>query len=222
MAAWVTFDCYGTLMDWTACMLAALRPVFDGDAERLLAAYHQQELAVEATDPHLPYRDVLEQSLRAAAAQERLELPSPTAGVLREAWKDMDAFSDTAGALRAIKADGWSVAVLTNCDDDLFATTIPKLGVGVDEIVTAEQIRSYKPRPAHFHEFARRTGADRTNWVHAANSWVHDIVPARQFGLTAVWVDRDASGHDPTVATTRISSMAELPAVLRSLPLPTL
>ncbi len=222
MSRWVTFDCYGTLMDWTTGMLAALRAVVGDDADRLLAAYHRHELAFEAAEKHLAYRDVLELSLRAAAAQERVALPEDRATVLAGAWKELPAFEDTTAALRALKDDGWSIAVLTNCDDDLFASTVPSLGVEIDEVVTAEQVCSYKPRLGHFHEFARRTGADRTGWVHAANSWIHDIVPARRLGLTAVWVDRDRTGHDPTLANFHIPSMAALPPVLRSLTLPTL
>jgi 2-haloacid dehalogenase len=216
MQRWITFDCYGTLVDWLGGMRAALRRAVGDDADRLLEAYHRFELEVETERPVRRYRDVLAETLSRAAADERVALTDPK--VLAEAWGDIPAFDDTPTALRALLDDGWSLAVLTNCDDDLFELTRPKLEVELSEVVTAEQVGSYKPQLGHFHEFARRTGATRQNWVHAANSWVHDVVPASRLGLTTVWVNRDRTSHDHTLASTVIGSMAELPPAVRRLP----
>ncbi|HZO67387.1 MAG TPA: HAD-IA family hydrolase [Kribbellaceae bacterium] len=108
---------------------------------------------------------------------------------------------DVPEALARLHAAGWRLAVLTNCDDDLFARSMPRLGELLDEVVTAEQVRSYKPELEHFREFARRTGARPDKWVHVGNSWMADIVAAARLGLPRVWVDRDRSGHDPSLAT---------------------
>lgn len=218
MAPWITFDCYGTLADWLGGMRNALRRSVGDDAERLLDAYHRFELQVETERPVRRYRDVLAETLRRAAADERIELADPM--VLAQAWGEIPAFADTAAALGELRDDGWSIAVLTNCDDDLFELTRPKLGVELSEVVTAEQIGSYKPQLGHFHEFVRRTGATRQDWVHAANSWVHDVEPASRLGLTTVWVDRDRTNHDPSLASAVVHSMAELPGALRHLDLP--
>lgn len=217
---WLTFDCYGTLTDWLGGMRNALAGVVCNDAERLLAAYHGVEMPWQAAQPHLPYRTVLTEGLRQAAVQERLDLAEADTAALVRGWPDIEPFEDTVQALTALRQAGWSLAVLTNCDDDLFETTRPKLGVELDEWVTATDVASYKPRLPHFHEFARRTGATRENWVHAANSWVLDVVPARRLGLTTIWIDRDRSGHDPTLATAHIATMAELPQTLDDLRLP--
>lgn len=218
MEQWITFDCYGTLADWLGGMRGALRRAAGDDADRLLEAYHRFELEVETERPVRRYRDVLTETLRRAAAAEGVQLAEPD--VLVRAWGDIPAFDDTAAALAALRDDGWSIAVLTNCDDDLFALTRPKLGVEPAEVVTAEQVGSYKPQLGHFHEFARRTGATRQNWVHAANSWVHDVAPASRLGLTTVWVNRDRTGHDPSTASAVVGSMAELPPALRRLSSP--
>lgn len=218
MGRWITFDCYGTLADWLGGMRAALRRTVGEDADRLLAAYHDLELEVESERPVRRYRDVLAETLRRAAAREGVALPDP--GVLADSWASVPAFDDTPDALRELRDGGWSLAVLTNCDDDLFELTRPKLGVDLAEVVTAEQVGSYKPQLAHFHEFARRTGANRQNWVHAANSWVHDVAPASRLGITTVWVNRDRTGHDPSLAAAVVGSMAELPAAVRKLALP--
>lgn len=219
---WITFDCYGTLTDWLAGMRGALTRVVGDDADRLLAAYHGVEMPWQAAQPHLPYREVLTEGLRQAAARERLDLAEADAAVLVRGWAGIEPFEDTVQALTDLRAAGWSLAVLTNCDDDMFELTRPKLGVELDEWVTATDVESYKPRLPHFHEFARRTGATRENWVHAANSWVLDVVPARRLGLTTVWIDRDRSGHDPTLATAHIATVAQLPRTLDELGLPTM
>lgn len=218
MSRWITFDCYGTLADWLGGMRSALRHAVGADAERLLDAYHRHELDVETERPVRRYRDVLAEALRRAAEDEGIPLARPS--VLADSWGEIPAFGDTAAALGALRDAGWSLAVLTNCDDDLFELTRPKLGVELSEVVTAEQVGAYKPHLAHFHEFAGRTGATRQNWVHAANSWVHDVVPASRLGLITVWVNRDGTAHDPSLASAVVGSMAELPAAIERLSLP--
>ncbi|HZD00451.1 MAG TPA: HAD hydrolase-like protein [Actinomycetes bacterium] len=215
MDRWATFDCYGTLVNWNDGMLEALEPVAGDRAESLLGAFHAFELKVEAASPHPRYRDVLVEALRRAARRERLPLQPADETALVDAWAGLPAFSEVPATLTALHDDGWRLGVLTNCDDDLFRATLPALGVTLDEIVTAEQVRSYKPRLAHFEEFARRTGAASDRWVHVANSWVHDIVPASRLGIPRIWVDRDRSGHDPSLATLVLDDLRKLPDALR-------
>lgn len=219
---WLTFDCYGTIADWNTCMRAALDPVAGPRADAVLRAYHQAELILEA-GPWRPYRDVLTTGLQVAAPQAGITLPETDASAFVRAWPRMTIFEDAAPALKALAADGWRLAILTNCDDDLFATTAPNLPVPFDMVVTAEQIRSYKPDLQHFRTFSERTGATADNWIHVANSWVHDILPAARLGLRSVWVDRDLTGHPAKVADRRITSMrrlADTVADVNALPLP--
>ena len=211
---WVTFDCYGTLIDWYGGMLAALAPLAGDRAEALLGAYHALAPQVEGSPEFVRYRDVLVEGLRRAARRERLPLGPGDETALVAGWPDLRAFPEVPAVLADLRAAGWRLAVLTNCDDDLFQATAPALGVALDQVVTAEQVRAYKPRLAHFEEFARRTGALPDGWVHVANSWVHDLVPAGRLGIPRVWVDRDHSGHDPSLATAVLPDLTGLPELL--------
>jgi 2-haloacid dehalogenase len=193
---WLTFDCYGTIADWNTCMGAALSAAA-GPAQgpALLAAYHQAELMLEGGPAWQPYKDVL--------------VTADTA--LLAAWPSMPVFEDARPALTALAAAGWKLAILTNCDDDLFATTVPRLPVPFDLVVTAEQVGGYKPDLGHFRRFASATGATPESWIHVACSWVHDILPAARMGLRSVWVDRDLTGHPAKQAERRVTSMRRLP-----------
>lgn len=212
---WVTFDCYGTLADWLGGMRAALaQHVGPDDAERLLRAYHDLEAEVEAQRPAPPYREVLTETLRRAAEREAIALPPGAERTLVEHWHELPIFDDVGPALTALRDAGWSLAILSNCDDDLLASTRERMPVSFDLTVTAEQVGSYKPDPGHWRAFAERTDGDRGRWVHAAQSWFHDIVTAAELGLPSVWVDRLDSGEDATRATVRIAALEELPAAV--------
>ena len=211
---WLTFDCYGTIADWNTCMREALEPVAGEAAAALLAAYHQAELVLEADPSWRPYRDVLTEGLALAARRSGVPLPASAAGAFVAAWPRMTVFPDAAPALSDLVRDGWRLAILTNCDDDLFASTAPRLPVPFDVVVTAEQVRSYKPDLAHFRKFAEITGAESANWTHIANSWVHDILPAARMGLRSIWVDRDLTGHPAKLAERRITAMRRLPGAV--------
>jgi 2-haloacid dehalogenase len=211
---WLTFDCYGTVADWNTCMGAALTAIAGAsgaDAGRLLAAYHHAELEIEADPEWRPYREVLTAGLARAAARERITLPPGGEEAFVRAWPDMQVFADAGPALTALRDAGWRLAFLTNCDDDLFAGTRTRLPVPFDLWVTAQEVHSYKPDLAHFRKFAEKTGASRENWIHVANSWVLDMMPAARMGLRSVWVDRDLTGHPAKLADRRITSMRRLP-----------
>jgi 2-haloacid dehalogenase len=208
---WLTFDCYGTIADWNTCMLGALEPVAGGHAGSLLAAYHRAESILEARPRWRPYRDILAGALVLAGQRTGTPVPPEQAGVFAAAWPGMPVFPDVAEALGTLASSGWRLAILTNCDDDLFAQTSASLPVPFDIVVTAEQVRSYKPDLGHFRKFAELTGATPANWIHVANSWVHDILPAARMGLRSVWVDRDHTGHPAKFADRRVTSMRRLP-----------
>lgn len=208
---WLTFDCYGTIADWNACMLGALQPVAGVYAEPLLAAYHRAESILEAQSFFRPYREVLTDGLALAARRVGVPLAEVKAEAFVEAWSSMPIFPDVAEALGTLASSGWRLAILTNCDDDLFAETAARLPVPFEVVVTAEQVRSYKPDLGHFRKFAELTGATPANWIHVANSWVHDILPAARMGLRSVWVDRDHTGHPAKFAERRVTTMRRLP-----------
>jgi 2-haloacid dehalogenase len=211
----VTFDCYGTLVDWTRGLTDALREEVGDGAPAVLTSTLAFAFALEQARPHRSYREILTESLRRAAAQEGM--PVRRDDLLVEAWADLPVFGDVPPCLERLRRVGWRLGVLTNCDDDLFVTTAASLVVPFDEVVTAEQVQAYKPAPTHFREFQRRTEASAAEWVHVANSWLADIVPTRQLGIPRVWVNRDRDQNDSSFASVTLPDFTALPTVLGQL-----
>jgi len=189
----LTFDCYGTLIDWETGILAGLRATLDRHGispsdDELLERYSTAEAALEA-GPYLRYRDVLGRGLQAvAAAYDVRPSPSEVAG-FGGSVGDWPAFPDSAAALARLKGR-FGLGVLTNCDDDLFAASARRLGVEFDWVVTAQQAGGYKPRRENFELLLERVGLPRERILHVAQSLFHDHVPARAMGLPTVWIDR--------------------------------
>jgi 2-haloacid dehalogenase len=212
---WATFDCYGTLADWLGGMRAALEPIAGADTGRLLRAYHELEPEVQSGRPARRYREVLAETLRRATERERIELPPGGEHVLSKQWHRMPVFDDVRPALRALREDDWRLAILSNCDDDLLAQTVEAIGVPFDLLVTAEQTGTYKPSHGHFIRFREEATPTTGGWVHVANSWFHDIGPASEVGVPSVWVNRDRTDHDPSIAAAVLPDMGQLTATLR-------
>jgi 2-haloacid dehalogenase len=211
---WVTFDCYGTLVDWWTGMGDAAEAVAGDRAAEVLDSYHAHELILEAERPAHSYKHVLREGLRRAADELGVDLSGDGDGAFVNTWTEMPVFGDVGPALAALRDAGWKLAILTNCDDDLIAETRTHIPGEFDMVVTAEQVGSYKPDLVHFHEFRKRSGVRKGEWVHAACSWMHDIHPAARLGIPRVWVDRDGSGHPPGVASTVLPDMTGLPAAV--------
>jgi 2-haloacid dehalogenase len=210
MSRWITFDCYGTLLDWQSAFRRAVEPVAAGRTDELVKAFHAAEPDVEHEQPTASYKTVLREALARGAAATGLEIDRE---LLVANWHTIEAFPDTADALRSLREQGFKIGILTNCDDDLFESTRAALGVEIDLVVTAEQVRSYKPALGHFERFQATSGVRREDWVHAGVSWFHDMVPAQELGLTRVWVDRERSGHDASIVTHHVHDMAGLAAL---------
>ena len=208
---WVSFDCFGTLVDWHTGFRAILERAGAHRPLELVAAYHRQEPIVEA-ETYQSYRDVTRIALE-RAMRDLEDESGICATAIADAWATLPVFADAVPALRRLHADGWLIAVLTNCDVDLFSQTASALDETIDRVVTAQDVRSYKPALAHFHRF-RETIGDAP-WVHVACSWFHDIVPARAVGIPRIWVDRDRTGDDPAIATRVIPNLEDLPAIVR-------
>ncbi len=207
---WVSFDCFGTLVDWHSGFRAILERAGGTRPQELEAAFHRHERNVEA-EPYRSYRDVLHIALERAMRELRIE-PALPASIIADSWRTLPAFADAAPALRRLRDEGWLLAVLTNCDVDLFAETAPSLGAVVDRVVTAQDVRSYKPGLAHFHRFRETIG--EAPWIHVACSWFHDVVPARRAGIPRIWIDRDRTGDDPSIATRVLPSLDDLATVV--------
>jgi 2-haloacid dehalogenase len=214
---WVTFDCFGTLVDWHTGFADALKPIAANRVTELLAAYHRHEPILEAERPHRLYKDVLEMGICRAAAELGFSLTDEQAAALPRAWNSLSVFADVESALAGLRKFGYKLGILTNCDDDLFAQTHRSFRHPFDLIVTAEQAKDYKPSHTHFHRFFRLSGVDRGKWVHVACSWFHDITPARELGIKCIWVDRDRTGQHRSGASAWLPDATGLVDTLRQL-----
>jgi 2-haloalkanoic acid dehalogenase type II len=217
----LSFDCYGTLIDWETGIVEAVARLHPGvalDPERVLTAYAAAETPVEREHPGLRYSAVVE--LAYAELARRLELPSRPGDARRFAGSigDWPPFADSPAALAAL-ARRFTLVVLSNVDRESFARSEARLGVTFDRVFTAEDIGSYKPDRRNFEhmlERLARTGTAPEALVHVAQSRYHDIEPAKALGLRAVWVDR-RHGRDGWGATPPPTGGVEPDLTVRSL-----
>jgi len=203
----LTFDCYGTLIDWEGGILAALRPVMARHgiartADQLLELFGELEAAAEA-GPYQSYRGVLATVLDGFG--ERLGF-TPTAEereTFAGAVVDWPAFPDSAAALAILK-EHFTLVVISNIDDDLFAASARKLGDPFTDVITAQQVGSYKPNRQNFRYALEKLGVPQGEILHIAQSLFHDIAPAKELGFTTVWVNRrhDCPGDGATTPAT--------------------
>jgi 2-haloacid dehalogenase len=222
----LTFDCYGTLIDWEAGILAALRAPLsahgiDAPDEPVLEAFARHEAEVEA-GTYRPYREVLGEVLEAMLAHFGQVATPEERATFGGAVVDWPTFPDSAAALARLH-ERFKLGVITNCDDDLFAASEAKLGVKFDWLVTAQQSRRYKPNPRGFELMFERVGLPPARILHVAQSLFHDHVPAKRLGLSTVWVDRRAgragSGATPPATATPDLTVPDM-ATLASLAAP--
>ncbi|MGK7936682.1 MAG: haloacid dehalogenase type II [Xenococcaceae cyanobacterium] len=192
----ITFDCYGTLIDWESGMLGALKPLLashsvDLEDEEILKKFAKFESAQEQGE-YSKYYDVLKAVVRKFGEEFRFEPSLAEQNSLPDSIKNWQPFPDTVKALQLLKSR-FKLAIISNVDDDLFAHTAKLLGVEFDYIITAEQVKSYKPNLKNFQYAIEQIEFPAEQIIHAACSVYHDIVPANSLGLTTVWIDRRAN-----------------------------
>ena len=216
----LTFDCYGTLIDWEAGILAALRPLVGGAVgdETVLEAFARHEAQLEA-GPYLRYREVLGGCLRGLGEELGFAPSEAQQAAFGASVADWPAFADSPEALARLK-ERFRLGVITNCDDDLFAASSRRLGVEFDWVITAQQARGYKPRRENFAFALERIDVPRERVLHVAQSLFHDHVPAQALGMTTVWVDRrqgragagatPPAGATPDLTTPDLKTFADL------------
>jgi 2-haloacid dehalogenase len=192
----LTFDCYGTLINWEAGLLPVLHRILSAHGKKaddatLLKLYGEFEMLSEQGDFHR-YRDVLQSVVRRFGAELGFTPTAEEARSLPDSLASWEPWPDTVAALRRLKSR-FRLAILSNVDDDLFATTRPKLGVEFDEVITAQQAQAYKPSLKIFELALSRINAPAHRVLHVGQSIYHDVVPAQALGLATVWVNRPSA-----------------------------
>jgi len=209
----ITFDCYGTLIDWekgirNAFHNAILKTGGDPGLEsKASEAYEEEERRVEKEKPHILYRDVLSKTSLAVARKIGWNLPEAESTFLARELPNWTPFPDTNPSLAKL-ARKHTLAILSNVDNDLLSRTVRRFTSPFEIMVTAENVRSYKPAFGHFEE-ARRIIGDRS-WVHVAGSQYHDIEPAVKLGIKAVWVNRKNARPTRNYSEKQVSEVKDL------------
>jgi 2-haloacid dehalogenase len=226
----MSFDCYGTLIDWEAGLAGVLTPWARSgglglDGEALLAAYSRHEAEAEAAYPDEEYPQILARSMRALGSELGSPVSDDDAHRLACSVPDWPAFADSADALTAL-SQRFRLIILSNVDRASFAASRRRLGVQFSAVITAQDVGSYKPSPRNFESLlaeATRLGIEDGKLLHVAQSLFHDHVPAQQAGLRTVWINRrrgrpgwgaTPAPPAPVVPDWEFSSMAELAAAV--------
>jgi 2-haloacid dehalogenase len=226
----LTFDCYGTLINWERGILPVVRSILaahgkNADDATLLKLYGDFEQRAEAA-PYQSYRQVLASIVAqfgkefgfAPTAQQSASLAASLPG-----WKP---WPDTVSALHRLKAR-FRLAILSNIDDDLFAETRPQLSTDFDDVITAQQARAYKPSLKVFELALGRINAPAHRVLHVGQSIYHDVIPAQALGLASVWVNRPsarpgigavkAANATPDVTVSSLEELADMATETQSL-----
>ena len=208
----LSFDCYGTLINWESGILAALKKILSNhniteenapvsiDDEHLLELFAHRESVLEEKE-YLTYREILYKVVQNFGIELNFMPTESELNSLAESIQNWEPFADTVAALKALKKR-YNLTIISNIDDDLFAHTAKKLEVEFDGIITAQQIKSYKPALQNFEIAIERMGISDNKLLHVAQSVYHDIIPAKSMGLSTVWINRrkNKPGHGATVA----------------------
>jgi 2-haloacid dehalogenase len=213
MDRWVTFDCYGTLIDWERGIADTLTRLWPSrDRDELLAKYHDLEPEIQKGEA-LPYREVMAEVLQRIARDEGVTLSPGDEDALATSLPGWDPFPEVPASLRELVSLGWRLAILSNTDPDLLAASIERIGVRPDRTITAAEARSYKPAHGHWEVFRQRSGAPPDRHVHVAASLFHDIIPCSELGIPAVWINRTGEITNYP-RTAELPDLSDLPVTL--------
>lgn len=220
----ITFDCYGTLIDWETGLLGALVPWLEGrgvsaDRSTLLSLYAQYE-PEEQGGAYRTYRAVLSGVMKRFAAHFNVSIHAAECELLADSIACWKPFPDTGDALLRLSSSR-RLAVISNIDNELFALTRRHLPDVFSEVITAEEVGAYKPSHRNFLEAQRRLSCGRAEWLHAAESLFHDIQPCNQLGIRSAWINRRAGARGPGATRAcdatpdwSLSSLSDLAAIM--------
>ena len=197
---YITFDCYGTLIDWEGGIRKALKKLaekngFDLDLTNISDKYIKAELEVEA-EQYRKYHEVLQLSAKKLLKQMGFDISDENALDFADSIYNWQPFQETHDILAKLKRKGYKLIILSNIDNEIIKRSIKLMGIDFDGVVTAEEVGSYKPAHGHWQEMLRRFNAQKEEVLHVAASYIHDIIPAKEQGFDAIWINR--SKEQPT------------------------
>lgn len=220
---WLTFDCYGTLIQWDEGLLAAMDRILSAkggniDQKAFIAVYDRHEHALEEERPHRIFADVSALALERAMAEFGLPFDVADADILTSSIGGMPPFPEVVATLERLKAAGFRLAIISNTDDAVIAGNVAQLGGHVDRVITAEQAGAYKPSSQIFHHAWNSLGIGMNDLVHICASPHLDLAAARELGFRSVWIDR-GTGRKPLAdyhPNEIVPTLDKLPAVIAS------
>jgi 2-haloacid dehalogenase len=219
----MTFDCYGTLIDWETGIFSALRPLLAAHGKtmsdfELLNLYSELESEAERGE-FRAYREVLRSVVRGFGERLGFHPTKSQISSLPDSLSSWPPFPDTVTALRKLKSR-YRLAIMSNVDDDLFVPTARHLEVNFDEVITAQQAGAYKPSLKIFQLAKKRLGLAPAQWLHVGQSIYHDVIPAKSLGIATVWVKRPsprpgagaakAASGEPDLEVPDLKTLAQL------------
>jgi 2-haloacid dehalogenase len=217
---WLTFDCYGTLIQWDEGLLEAVCSITPSkgqtiDPRKFIEIYGRHEHAIEQTEPHLSFRKVTSLALAFSMRDLGAKSDERDAATLANAISRMPPFPEVVATLGTFKAAGFGLCIISNTDDTIIAGNVAQLGGHVDRVVTAEQAGAYKPSHHIFNYAHHVLEVTRDEVVHVCASPHLDLVATRALGLRDVWIDRGtgrrpSDGYIPDGVLTALDGLPEL------------
>lgn len=200
---WLTFDCYGTLIQWDEGLMAAMETILSRkgrkiEAEDFIPVYDRHEHRLEQSRPHLSFAAVTAKALQLAMHDFSLEADASDAELLTSSIGRMPPFPEVVPTLRRLKEAGFRLAIISNTDDAIIAGNVAQLGGCIDRVITAQQAQAYKPSRQIFEHAWQALGVTKDDLVHICASPHLDLTAARNLHVRAVWVDRGTGRKAPT------------------------
>lgn len=220
--SWLTFDCYGTLIQWDEGLLHAIEQILARqadshvDARTLIATYDRYEHELEQTPPHQSFRSVAGSALALAMGELGLSYEPSDIEILTSNISSMPPFVEVPDALAQFKRMGFKLCVISNTDDDIIAGNVAQLGGHIDRVISAQQAQAYKPSRKIFDHAHRELAVSTNDIVHICASPHLDLAAARDIGFRCVWINR-GSGREPLADYTPDSELATLDKVAAQL-----
>jgi 2-haloacid dehalogenase len=221
---WLTFDCYGTLIQWDEGLRAAVQEILrtkgnsQVDPARLIAVHDRHEHQLEQQVPHRSFKDVSQESLRLALTELGLPSDARDGQILTERIGAMPPFPEVVAALQVLKSQGYQLCIISNTDDDIIAGNVAQLGGTIDRVITAQQGQAYKPSARLFGYAHQQLDVSKDDVVHICASPHLDLAAARDMGFRCVWIDRGARAPLPDYSPdARLASLDLVPPLFQQL-----